>query len=385
MLLLTIYETYLKGSVMTKIIKVILTVVFCLISGGSFLLPAYAESVNSYYPPEELLCISYRGDTAEYEANSKEAVLSAFVKGADFVSVSIRKSDSGELVLCSENKPEAQGVALSEMLAIIDEENELILDFDSALKDEIYDLLKAENVLSKAYLRIKDSAGNISEWISSKDEEVRVIGVCSSFNVFTVCSFANNLSYLPAIQMQSKNHFNVMYDAICNNLYADKRVIAPMYDPDLCGQRSDSEDGWNDLIKRNFTIIETNNLEAFIDYKSNEIELRKNLASLLKKAETINPEAYSLVSRENLAEGIENAKMLAQGGAASCDELQKTQSALILAMNNMTLKQGEDTQKGALNITAGKVIATVLVGIAILAAQIYTYKMQKGKKNKEKT
>ena len=122
-----------------------------------------------------------------------------------------------------------------------------------------------------------------------------------------------------------------------------------------------------------------------INYKNNEIELRKNLVALLEKAKEIIPDAYSLVSRENLADSIENAELILADGVASCDELQSAQSVLMLAVNNLTLKQGEDTQKGALNITVGKVTATILVGLAILAAQIYTYKMQKGKKNKEKT
>ena len=368
---------------MTNKIKTFLTVVFCIILGAGLVLPVCAEDENSYYPPQELLCISYRGDTAEYKGNTKEAVLSAFDKGADFVSVNIRKSDSGELILCGENEVAVEGAALTQMLGLLGKEDILILDFELSLKDELYDLLKAENALSKAYLRIKDSAKNINEWISSKDEEPRVIGVCSSFNVFTVRSFIKKLSGLTAVQLQSKNHFNVMYDAVCYGLY-DSRVgtwtIAPMYDPDLCGQRSDSEDGWNDLIKRNFSIIETNNLEAFVDYKNKELELRKELTALLGKAEKINSDAYSLVSRENLADSIEDAKTLVMGGAASCDELQSAQSKLILAMNNLTLKQGEDTQKGALNITAGKVMATVLVGLAIFMAQIYTYKMQKSKK-----
>ena len=365
---------------MTKKIKLFLSVVFCFILGSGLLLPTYAESEKL---PEELLCISFRGDTAEYEANSKEAVLSAFQKGADFVSVSIRKSDSGELVLCSENELEVKGVALSEVLSLLGEDDVLILDFEESLKDEIYDLLKGENALSKAYLRIKDSAGNIAQWVSSKDDKPEVIGVCSSFNVFTVRSFVKKLSYLPAVQLQSKNHFNVMYDSVCSSLYSSDvgtRAIAPMYDPDLCGQRTDSEDGWNDLIKRNFSIIETNNLEAFVSYKNNALKLKASLGEILAQAEKINSEDYSLVSRENLAEGIENAKKLLNSGAVSCDELQSAQSVLTLAVNNLTLKQGEDTQKGALNITAGKVIATVLVGFAILAAQIYTYKMQKGKK-----
>ncbi len=346
-------------------------------------MPAGAQGEKANYPAEELLCISYRGDTAEYKANSEEAVLSAFSKGADFVSVNIRKSDSGELVLCSENEVEVNGISLSEILTRIDEDDVLILDFELSLKDEIYDLLKAENALEKAYLRIKDSADDINEWLSSKNPQPEVIGVCASFNVFTVRSFAEKLSHLPAVQFQSKNHFNVMYDAVCYSLY-DSRVgtwtIAPMYNPDLCGQRSDSEDGWNDLIKRNFSVIETNNLEAFVDYKNNELRLREELGALFEKAEKINTDAYSLVSKENLADSIEDARELVIGGVASCDELQSAQSKLMLAVNNLTLKQGEDTQKGALNITASKVIATVLVGLAIFAAQIYTYKMQKPKR-----
>jgi hypothetical protein len=170
-----------------------------------------------------------------------------------------------------------------------------------------------------------------------------------------------------------------MYGSLCYRLYRDN-VIAPMYDPDLCGQRSDSEDGWNDLIKKNFSIIETNNTDAFVAYKNNAETLRENLSVLLNKTQEINMQEYSLVSRENLSEAIETAELVLDG-ASSCDELQSAYSALLLSVNNLTLKHGEDTQKGALNITAGKVIAAVLVGTAILAAQIYMYKMQKNNKS----
>ena len=153
-----------------------------------------------------------------------------------------------------------------------------------------------------------------------------------------------------------------------------------MYDPDMCGQRSDSEDGWNDLIKKNFSIIETNNIESLVAYKEHSRQLKESLGAVLKRAEDINPEIYSLVSRENLADAIENAQALINGGIASNDELQSAASTLQRAVNNLTLSHGEDTQKGALNVTAGKVIVAVVMGIVILSAQIYTYKMQKRKK-----
>ncbi len=365
---------------MAKKFYTVLLIIICLFSVFTF---AAAAQDNSYYPPQEVMCISYRGDTTLYEHNSKEAVLSAFSKGADFVSVNIRKADSGELVLCSENAVKIKGASLKEVLSLLGEEDILILDFDSELKDEVYDLLKKENALAKAWLRIKDSAKNLNMWVSSKDEEPTVIGVCSSFNIFTVQSFVKKLDNMPAVQLQSKNYFNVMYGSFCYSLYASRqgtRAVAPMYSPDLCGQRSDSEDGWNDLIKKNFSIIETNNLDAFITYRDNARVLKENLSLLLEKAQAIEPENYSLVSRENLADSIERAKMLVVGGVTSCDELQSAHSALLLSINNLTLSEGEDTQKGALNVTLGKIIAAVLVGTAILAAQIYVHKMQKEKK-----
>ena len=366
---------------MTKKIYAFLLAIICSIS--AFSLVVSAENAEVYHPVEELMCISYRGDTALYEANSKEAVLSAFSKGADFVSVSVRKSQNGDFVLCSENAIEVTGVLLKDMLLSLGENKVLILDFDKDLKDEIYDLLKNENALDKAWLRIKDSASEINKWIADKDD-VNIIGVTSSFNIFTIRSFVKDLNHLPAVQLQSKNYFNVMYDSWCYSLYdtdEGTRAAAPMYEPDLCGQRSDSEDGWNDLIKKNFSIIETNNIDSFISYKELNSQLRDNLIALLGKASAIDTEAYSLVSKENLADSIETGEDLINGGLASNDELQSAASSLQRAINNITLSDGTDTQKGALNITAGKVIAAILVGMAILIAQIYTYKMQKHKKS----
>ena len=366
---------------MTKKIYTFLLAIICLISAFSLIVSA--ENTESYNLSEELMCISYRGDTALYEANSKEAVLSAFSKGADFVSVNVRKSQNGDFVLCSENALEVTGVLLKGMLSALEENQVLILDFDKEYKDEIYTLLKDENALDKAWQRIKDSATEINKWTSDK-YDVNVIGVTSSFNIFTIRSFVKKLNHLPAVQLQSKNYFNVMYDSWCYSLYSSDegtRAVVPMYDPDMCGQRSDSEDGWNNLIKKNFSIIETNNIESFVAYKELNFKLKENLITLVAKAKAIDTEVYSLVSKENLADGIETGESLISYGFASNDELQSATSVLQRAVNNMTLSDGTDTQKGALNITAGKVIAALLVGMVILAAQIYTYKMQKRKKN----
>lgn len=370
---------------MTKRIKSVLLILICIILPCGFIVSAFAENENKYDSSSGILLISHRGDTALYQSNSKEAVLSAFEKGADFVSVNIKKAGSGELVLCSENESEITGTSLKEMLSLLGENKVLILDFDISLKDEVYSFIESEDAFSSAVLRINDSADNIVSWLENKNEKLQVIGVYDSFVVFSAVKHLKTLSEngMALVQYQSKNYFNEMFGSfVTGELLSENsaKAVAAMYDPDLCGQRSDSEDGWNDLIKKGFSVIETANLNSFLSYIKSVENSRLELSELYSKAEKIETEKYNTVSRENLLSATETAEILLKRDFASADELQSSFSGLLLAMENLALKTDEDTQKGALNITSGKIIAAVLVGAAILTAQAYTYKMQKGKK-----
>ena len=366
---------------MTKIFRCVSLIVTCLILSANLIFSASATSGIA----EGILSVSHGGDAAEYEINSEEAVLSAFSKGADFVSVNIRKNADGELILCSENKTEISGIPLGEMLDKLSGDDVIILDFADSLRDEIYSVVESKNAFSKAVLRINDSAGNIVKWLEDKNSNLQVVGVYDSFVVFTAVSHIKTLSKagMPIVGYSSKNYFNEMFGSfVSKTLKADNmpKAMISTYDPDLCGQRSDSEDGWNDLIKKGYSVIETNNLDAFLRYVQSNKEIRSELENVFEKAKLIEADRYNTVSRENLLDSIELAKVRLGTDKTSNDELQDSVSKLRLAMENLALKTDEDTQKGALNITVGKVIAAVVVGLAILAAQIYTYKMQKRKK-----
>ena len=366
---------------MTKITRVIILLILCLFMGVNLFLPAFAQNENQ----QSILSVSHRGDSSEYERNTLEAVLSAFKKGADFVSVNIRKSAENELVLCSENETEITGVSIGKMLSLLGEDDVLILDFDKGLEDEIYRFIEEKKAFASVIMRINDSANNIAEWLRSKNENLQVIGVYDSFVVFTAINHIDTLGAagMKFVQYQSKNYFNEMFGSLISKKLrteADVKAIAATYDPDLCGQRSDSEDGWNDLIKKGYRVVETNNLEAFISYVESNKNVRAELESACKKAESIEVEKYNDVSRENLEDAIDTARELLDREVASSDELQSSLSKLRLSVEKLALKTDDDSQKGVLNITAGKVIAAVLVGAVILAAQIYTYKMQKGRK-----
>lgn len=383
-------------------------------------------SVNSAFAVNEadvadenrLLCISYRGDTAHYPENSLEGVISAFRKGADMVSVSVVITKDGVLALAEEeslgnicnapyesiasatyeelssyklynNRGELTEYKMSNLKELIEktqDEDLIIVDADWQYKDEIYKISEGCNALPRVYLRTKVSAKNIAQWVASKDVKTNVIGVYDGNIIFNAISHINTLSEAGTdlVQYQSKNHFNVMYGSlVTDNFAVDGKcaAIAPMYSPDLCGQRSDSENGWNELIKKGFTAIETNNIEAFRNYTEKNIAMCSELSALTEKAEKMNTERFSLTSKENLSDAVKEAKRVLEGRIKSLDEAENAYSRLLMSMNGMKISDGEETTRGALNITAGKVIAAVIVGAALLGGQIFVNKQHRKKAN----
>lgn len=396
-----------------KKISIIITVILLLVCLSSAALAA--PTADTALPDgKKLICVSYRGDTAQFPKNSLEGVLSAREKGADMVSVSVLETKDGVPVLCEDeslgnicdapyekigeviyeevvkynlydsfgNKTEYKLSTLEQLLSQTDSSFHLILDISWDDKDAVYALVREMNALERVSLRTKEGAGKIISWIKGLEEKINVIGIYDGNIIFNAISHINKLSEngMTMVQYQTKNHFNVCYGSwVSDNFSADGKAaaVATTYSPDLCGQRSDSELGWDELIKEGFTVIETNNIEAFRAYADKNVELRSELSKLIIRAEEIDTARYSGVSKDNLADALEAAKAVLNGRIKSLNETQSVYSALLFSVNEMRISTGEETTKGALNITAGKVIAAVLVGAALFAAQVFVHKKHK--------
>lgn len=375
-------------------------------------------SVGKFYSYEtKLLCVSHRGDTAKYPENSLAAVKSALKKGADFVSVSLDKTSDGVFYLCEReslgNVCNAPCASLSEissaevdsykvfdvfgketeytltsletLLKNTDSQDGIILDITSEDKDAVCDFLLKNGALYRTIIRTDDPCGKLVKWAEGKPEKVYTIGVYSGNIIFNTISSINLMTEaeMPAVQYQSKNYFNVSYGDFFTSRYLftpKARAVAATYSPDLCGQRGDSADGWNELIKKGYSVIETNNIESFVAYRNEAERLEKSMGKLLEKAFYVDPAKYSEVSLKNLETAklncsIDTNRMV----VSSLDELQNDYSQLLFALEDMKISSGEVDTRGALNITAGKVIAAVSVGCALLAGQIYVYKMRRKK------
>ncbi len=407
----------MKRFLCTSVVLVALIALFTVCGSG---ISDDKTAPDAFYSSEyKLICISHRGDTVSYPENSLQGVKSALEKGADFVSVNLDKTSDGIFYLCEDEslgnicdapydklsdissadvekyflfdvygkKTEYKLCSLKNLIDNTDEDDGIILDIKSEDKDAVYEVLKAEKALSRMIIRVEESGKNLSSWIRNKEENVYVIGKYTGNIIFSTISQINSLTAVdaPAVQYESKNYFNVCFGEFFTNRYLirDKvRAVAATYSSDLCGLRGDSSDGWNELIGKGYSVIETNNTEAFIAYRNEADSLKASVGELLLQCEAMDMKKYSQVSVANLNKAKTECEKLMSDFVFSLDEAQRAYSELVFALNDMKISTGEVDTRGALNVTVGKVVSAIIVGFALLAGQIYVYKMRKSNKEK---
>lgn len=364
-----------------------------------------------------IMSISHRGDTAAFPENSLGAVLSAAEKGADMISVSVRMSADGVLVLCEKGDlssfckteetdtaalsfnelkkisyyetdgriSESKIVSLEEAFRKLQGKSILVLDNAWEYRDEVNAFCKENDAFERVILRTDEKAKAVKEWKEEVNSSLSVMGVCDGGVIFTSVSHVETLRNEHLVQYQSKNYFNEMYKGFVTKRFLKDgypRAVVPMYNADLCGQRTDSDTGWNEMINRGFSVIETNCIEELENYISRTRKVREELSELLTKAQNVDIHLYSTGSEKNFSKALAEAWEVYSDNNASLETLQSSYSLLSETMKNLTFGTHEDEQRGNLNITAGKVAATVFFGSLILAGEIYVYKKQKRKISK---
>lgn len=388
----------------------------CLCTSANFALAAENAFEKISDNNGGILSISYRGDTAAFPKNSLEAIRAAEKAGADMVSVSLAKTRDGVIILCEdEDFPticntsemnvgsltyneiqklymlESNGsvskckiVSLETALKRHGQSAVLVLDNGWEMKDEIEALAKKCGAEKKVILRTYESSKEIIRY-KQNGGMLSVLGVYKGNIVFNVISHLNRLSKTESmVQYQSKNYFNVAFDNFSSKRYSSEhnaRAVVPMYSKDLCGQREDNVSGWDEMIKRGFSVIETNDIGGLCAYTKNTEAESEKLRSLYEKAEKVNTVLYTQTSAKNLNTALENAKTCLETRNTSLGEIQSAYSFLAESLNNMKISMQFDSMKGSLNITAGKIAAVIIFGALLLAGEFYLIKMRKKGEN----
>ena len=361
-----------------------------------------------------LIAVSCRGDTDAAAPNSLRAIEAAFDAGADWVSVSVQRTQDGAFVLledaplplqCDTDLTSAADCNLAQLqtlhyrfangtvsdepvatleqaLALAVGKGGLILDNAWAFRDEINALIGARSVVQQVCLRTLESAKKALQWQQDSGALVSVLPVYKGNVVFNAIAHWNALSAAkqPLAQFQSKNYFNVFYQKFTDKHFGTSfatAALAPMYDTDLCGQRSDDAVGWDDLISRGFSAIETGNIRSLAAYIAQCGAEREALAALRWPGDYPELSDYSDASAACYLEAKTAADEAFLNGRASLSQLQDAESALRTAQRQLVPAGEKETQKGSFNLTGGKIAVIVIFGALLLGFDVFVYKKKK--------
>lgn len=406
---------------MNKIIKASSFLLVMSVLAMAFFISSFAADESAYDILQNntgrVMSISHRGNSLIYPKNSLEAVEAAVDAGADMVSVYVRQTNDNVLVLCENGnlneicKTDKTAVENLSSEKVLDmnlysagfKESEckvqtlllvaqklkgrtmLIVDADASLIDSVDALAKENDLYDTLIFRTQMASKKIKQWKESTSSNLIVLGTYKGNVVFNASSHLKRLSKLgePLVQYQSKNYFNVSFNNFtAKNYGANENAMAAcaMYDKDLCGQREDNVSGWDEMICRGFSVIETNDIDGLTNYITQLESETKKLSDLLKKAQEVDTKTLSQVSAKELSSAMANADKCLSGGTCSLGEVQSAYSSLLQQLGTLSHQNGKETKKGALNVTAGKVAAVIVFGLLLVLGEVYIIKKKKTEK-----
>ncbi len=357
-----------------------------------------------------IICVAHRGDWHSFPENSAEAVNAALT--CDAVSVDVKITADGVPVLMADDSVdrmcadkdgnpvsgavssftlrqlkefylrEADGGTknpitkatvpeLKEIFELTDGKTALMLNVSAENFKVVYDYVKDLGKTAEAVFRIDAKIKQIIEL--TKDTDVTATGNYQGNIIFLATSAAkkafNNDIY--TMEMGSKNGHGVLYDSFLMKRFSDrKRAMVSMVNG-RCGGRPDNETGWDDLISRGYSVIETDYPTELTEYlrraSAAAVELEKLVD--LYGDEDLSP--YTTESEKAFSSALTASKQLLRS-PSSFSELTDARYSLQSAYDSLTVGA---TKKVALQFkfTPGRIITVVLCAAAFTVGSLYLY------------
>lgn len=397
-----------------KVLLILLTVTSVIVATASsaFAVSAETKTKSFYNGGKNIICIAHRGDWQSFPENSAEAINAALE--CDAISVDIKLTSDSKPVLMADTtvdrmcvnadgssasgeissftlaklkefflrrgnggnqnpKTDCKIAELNEIYTIINGQTALILNLSKDDVKSVYDYVKSLNKLDETIFRIDAKQKEIVELTKSFDG-IRTVGNYQGNVIFLATSAAENSfeNGINTVELGSKNAYGVIYGSyVMKRFSGTRRAMISMVNG-MCGSRTDSESGWDDLISRGYSVIETNfpsELNAYIKKtEAAAIELQ-NTVDLYGGTE-LSP--YTTDSEDDFTTALETAKTLLEN-PSSFSELTDARTALRTAYNSLT--EGEKkivTLK--FEFSFGKLLAALLCAAAYVVWTLFLRK-----------
>lgn len=403
---------------MTRFFKKVLCILalICVIS-AMLLVNAFAfdgaERVSSFNTfNNQVICVAHRGDWHSFPENSAEAIKAATEYGV--ISVDVKITSDGKAVLMADDTTDRMCVnsdgeavsgnvsdftlaelqemylrsangtvkngrtdfhpaSLSEAIESVGDEAVLMLTLKCDDFKVVYKEVKSADALDCVIFRFTDKSKKIIETVKDYDD----ISVCGNYQgniIFLATSAVKECraNGINTIEMGSKNGHGVLYDNFLMKRFDSAgRAMASMVNG-RCGGRTDSEKGWDDLISRGYSVIETDYPAELSEYIEKIDETRDELESYIGLYKNTDLAQYTTDTENAFVTAIESAEKLIDK-PCSLSELSEARYNLQASFDNLTVGEKKAVTL-SFDLTFGRLTAAVLCGAAILISQILLYK-----------
>lgn len=358
---------------------------------------------------KNIICIAHRGDWHSFPENSAEAINAA--AEYDAVSVDVRLTADGKPVLMADEKVDRMSVdgegksvsgkvssftlaqlkelylresnggtdkkkttcripELKEIYETAAGRTTVMLNVQENDFKTVYDYVKALGKLDETVFRINAKPKKIIELTRDLDG-VNVTGNYQGNIIFLATSavkkyFAANIY---TIEMGSTNGNGVLYDNfLMKRFVGSKRAMVSMVNG-RCGKRADNETGWDDLISRGYSVIETDFPAELTEYirktETAATDLEKNIDIYANT--DLSP--YTSETEKAFSSALSAAKKTLDG-RSSFSELTDARSALQSAHDSLKVGAKKNVAL-KFRFTPVRIIAVVLCAAAFTGGTLF--------------
>lgn len=358
---------------------------------------------------KNIICIAHRGDWHSFPENSAEAINAA--AEYDAVSVDVRLTADSKPVLMADEKVDRMSVdgegksvsgkvssftlaqlkelylresnggtdkkkttcripELKEIYETAAGRTAVMLNVQENDFKTVYDYVKALGKLDETVFRINAKPQKIIELTKDLDG-VNVTGNYQGNIIFLATSavkkyFAANIH---TIEMGSTNGNGVLYDNfLMKRFVGSKRAMVSMVNG-RCGKRADNETGWDDLISRGYSVIETDFPAELTEYVRKTETAATDLEKNIDIYANTDLSPYTSETEKAFSSALSAAKKTLDG-RSSFSELTDARSALQSAHDSLKVGAKKNVAL-KFRFTPGRIIAVVLCAAAFTGGTLF--------------
>lgn len=390
---------------------------FALLFSAVFFFSIGASAKESFDYSEKIFAIAHGGNTANYPQNSLEAFEECISLGnIDAVSATVRKTSDGKFVLfekestdgicCDENGnnvnkiisetdfstlsqyrlssvaeknigiPSKSGIAeLYDVLNLIDGKMLLIADCDEALLDELYDGICENGFADCVILRCREMSGKELVGWAKENKNANVIPSYDGNVIFSAIGTYNlaKENGISFAEFTVKNQYGVIFSSFFTSRFGSVTALASVYDKNLCAQRPDNVEGWENLLSLGYGAVETGNAAEFSAYLSLADQSLEKLKEVYSQAKKTDISLYTSASANELTDSLEEAEEII------FSKKSVSQNDITVCIDNILnssseLEKSDEAGGGTLIVTPMKIFWILFAVILFASAEIYIHR-----------